>query len=420
MIDAIGENGYHATRVADVTARAGVSSRTFYEVFANKEECFLTTYDQIAAAVLRRLEQAYRDADGWPAAPEAAIRALFEAAIANPAAARLSLLEVNAVGPAGIERREASVAHYEDFIRDALKRDADQEPIPDAVLKAVVGGLIRVLHSRVLGGQRAKLLALVPDLVAWATSYYPTPRLVCPEPRNDRDKESTALDGGRAPGTLAPHPRMIGRRGLPRGDQNVSRSFVVHSQRERILDAVANITAAEGYAALNVERIAEEAAVSLAAFYEYFVDKEDAFLVTYEVGHAKGLAIAERAYFAESDWRFGVRAGIAALFEFLASEPAFAHIALIDTMIATPLTAERSNVGVSSFARMLVPGRDEAPGQSARPPVTIEAIAGGVFELCLHHTIGEVPELTVAATYIALAPFTGSDEAAKVAAAQAL
>ncbi|HEV7586439.1 MAG TPA: TetR/AcrR family transcriptional regulator [Solirubrobacteraceae bacterium] len=418
MIEAIGENGYHATRVADVTRRAGVSSRTFYEVFDNKEDCFLTAYDQIAAAVIRHLQRAGEEVDTWPGSAEASIRALFDAAAGNPAAARLSLLEINAVGPAGIERREASIARYEDFVRDTLHLEPAQRPVDDAVLKAVIGGLIRVLHGRVLRGERAKLLAVVPDLVEWATSYHPTPRETAP-PRKRPARPSTKLEGGRAPGTLAPHPQLSRRRGLPRGDQNVSRSFVVHSQRERILDAVANITAADGYAALHVERIAEDAAVSLNAFYEHFADKEDAFLVAYEVGHAKGLALVERAYFAESDWRLGVRAGIGALIEFLASEPAFAHLALVDAMIATPLTAERSNVGVGSFAQMLVPAQEEAPGQNPRPPVTIEAIAGGVFELFLHHTLmgtmGEVSELTAAATYVALAPFIAPEEAWRIA-----
>jgi AcrR family transcriptional regulator len=419
MIDAIGEHGYNATRVADVTRRAGVSSRTFYEVFDNKEQCFLSTYDQIAASVIHILEQAREEAGTWPDAGEASIRALFEAAVRNPAAARLSLLEINAVGPAGIERREASVARYEEFIRETLHLGPAQGSIADAVVKAVIGGLIRVLHSRVLRGEGAKLLTVVPDLAEWASSYHPTPRV----PASGRDgaaRPASALVGGRAPGTLAPHPRMSRRRGLPRGDQNVSRSFVVHSQRERILDAVANITAAEGYAFLNVERVAEEAAVSLNAFYEHFADKEDAFLVAYEVGHSKGLALVEHAYFAEPDWRLGVRAGIAALFEFLASEPSFAHLALVDAMTATPLTAERSNVGVGAFARMLVPRQEEAPGQNPRPPVTIEAIAGGVFELCLHNmlqgTLGEVSKLTTAATYVALAPFVGAEEAMRVAA----
>jgi AcrR family transcriptional regulator len=227
------------------------------------------------------------------------------------------------------------------------------------------------------------------------------------------------LGGGRAPGTLAPHPLLGGRRGLPRGDQNVSRSFVVQSQRERILDAVASLTASEGYAELKVEEIAERAAVSLNAFYEHFAGKEDAFLVAYEIGRGKGLAIVERAYVAENDWRLGIRAGIAALFDFLATEPSFAHIALVDAPIATARTAERANVGVRAFALMLVPGLDEAPGQTPPPAVTIEAITGGVFDLCLHYTLQgrthELPELTPSATYIALAPFVGGEEAARIA-----
>jgi AcrR family transcriptional regulator len=419
MVEAIGEHGYHATRVADVTSRAGVSSRTFYEVFDNKEQCFLSTYDEIAAQVIHRLEEARAEVDKWPDAAEASIRALLQAVMRNPAAARLSLLEINAVGSAGIERREASVARYESFIRETLQLEPVQNPIVDAVLKAIVGGLIRVLHGHMLRGESSKLLDVVPDLAGWVSSYWPAPHLDAAG-RGRAARPASALQGGRAPGTLAPHPLMSRRRGLPRGDQNISRSFVVHSQRERILDAVANITAADGYAALRIERIPEEAAVSLNAFYEHFADKEDAFLVAFEVGHTKGLALVERAYLAESDWRLGVRAGIAALFEFLATERAFAHLALLDAMIATPLTAERSNLGVAAFARMLVPARGEAPDQSPSAPVTIEAIAGGVFELCLHHTlegtIGEVEELTVAATYVALAPFVGPQEAGRIAA----
>jgi AcrR family transcriptional regulator len=422
MIDAIGENGYHATRVADVTARAGVSRKTFYELFSGKQDCFLATYDQISAAVVRRLEQAYHDADGWPSSAEAAICALFEAAIENPAAARLSLLEINAAGPAGIQRREESIARYQGFIRDVLRREPGGETVPDVVITTIVGGLIRVLYARVLRGQRAKILKLIPDLVDWIASYLPAPDLILAQQTGGEGPRSCSpLDGGHAPGTLAPRALLTKRRGLPRGDQNVSRSFVVHSQRERILDAVANLTAARGYAELTVEDIVEQAAVSLNSFYEHFADKEDAFLVAYEVGHSKGLAIVERAYFGESDWMQGVRAGISALFEFLATEPSFAHIALVDAAVATPLTAERSHVGVSAFTRMLVPGTDEAPGQGARSSVTIEAISGGLFELCLHCVaqakIEELPQMTPSAAYVALAPFIGGEEAAGVAAA---
>jgi len=428
MIDAIAENGYRATRVADVIALAGVSRKTFYEHFANRQECLLATYDMVTEEGMRRVEQAYRETEGWPGRVEAAIRTLFEASIENPGALRLSLVEIGALGPAGIERRERSIDRYVSIFREGLERAPGEGTASEMTLKAVIGGVNRVLYRRRLEGEGAELLGIIPDLVSWATSYYPTPASILAEPRAKSalansgagGERTGVLYGGRAPGTLSPHSHLNPRRGLPRGDQNVSRSFVVHSQRERILDAVANLTAVEGFAALNVEGIAEQAAISLKAFYEHFDGKEDAFLVAYEIGHGKELAFAERAYIAESDWRLGVRAGIAALFEFLASEPSFAHIALIDApLIATPRTAERSNAGVQAFARMLVPRTEEAPGQSPVLAVTIEAIAGGVFELCLHYAlqgrIRELPELTVSATYIALAPFLGPEEAARVA-----
>jgi len=423
MVEAIGEHGYRAATIADVVTRAGLSRKTFYDHFANKEDCLLITFDLVADEGLRRVERAYRDAEGWPGRVEAAIRALFESAIENPGALRLTLLEIGAVGAAGIERRERSLARYQHFLRGALELAPGEGTVSDTVLRAVIGGLNRVLYRGVLRRERGKLLALVPDLVSWASSYYPTPAAILAEPPTGAREQSPPplLNGGRAPGTLAPHASLRHRRGLPRGDQNVSRSFVVHSQRERILDAVANLAAAQGYAELTVEDIAEQAAVSLKAFYEHFADKEDAFLVAYEVGHGKVLAMVEHAYAAESDWRLGVRAGIAALFGFLATEPAFARIALVDALAATVLTAERSNAGVSAFAQMLVPGLEEVAVQSPPAAVTVEAIAGGIFDLCLQYTledrIRELPELTVSATYIALAPFLGSAEAARIAVA---
>jgi AcrR family transcriptional regulator len=290
-------------------------------------------------------------------------------------------------------------------------------------LKAVVGGLNRVLYDRVGRTDAEELYALVPALTEWTISYYPTPAQMLAEPRPLSRAQRTAIrvQGGRAPGTLAPHPLHGGRRGLPRGDQNVSRSFVVESQRARILDAVTDLTARDGYAALKVEEIAAQAAVSLVAFYEHFADKEDAFLVAYEVGHGKALAAVERAFVAESDWRLAVRAGIDALFGFLASEPAFAHIALVDALIATSHTAERSKGGVIAMARMLAPGIGQAQGETPAS-VTMEAIAGGLFDLCLHYAltgrIRELPEVVPAATYIALAPFLGGEEAARVATAR--
>jgi AcrR family transcriptional regulator len=420
--DLVGEKGYASTTVADVIACAGVSRKAFYEHFANKQECFLATYDTIVTEGRHRVIGVYREARAPADRTELAIGALFARAIENPAALRLVLVEIGAIGPAGIARRERLMADYEQLLRESLGLAPGPGTVPNPVLRAIVGGLNNVLYTRVQSGRQAELLKLVPDLVRWATSYYPAlPSVTALLSRPiDGQPPSAAMIGGRAPGTLSLGSPSSTRRGLAHHGHGVSRSFVVHSQRERILDAVANLTEERGYAALTVEGIAERAAVSLQAFYEHFAGKEDAFLVAYELGHAKGLSIVERAFDAEPDWRRGVRAGIAALFYFLASEPSFAHIALVDALTATRRTADRATRGVTAYAQMLVPGLDEAPERMRPPAVTIEAIAGGIFELCLTYALqgrtGELHELLPRATYFALAPFVGSEQAGHVAA----
>jgi len=419
MTTAVGEQGYAQTTVADVIAIAGVSRKAFYEHFANREECFLATYDMIIAEGVERVGSAYRTADSRKAAIAAGIEALFTRAIQNPAEVRIVLVEIGAVGSAGAERRELLMGAYEQLLREGVKLERGTGTIPNPILRALVGGVTHVLHSWVSVGRERRLKKVVPDLVDWFTSYYPAPEAMLtlrdPAPK----RPFAGLVGGRAPGSLSPPaPSSTKRRGL-RGEHIGSHSFVVHSQRERILDAVANLSASKGYAAVTVKDIAEQAAVSLDAFYEHYAGKEDAFLVAYEVGHAKGLTIVEHAYDAASDWRSAIRAAIAALFDFLASEPAFAHLSLVDARVATDRTAERASRGVSAYAQMLLPGFERARGRSGPPSVAVEAIIGGIFELCLSYTLQNraeaLSELVPRATYFALAPFVGAEEAGRLA-----
>jgi AcrR family transcriptional regulator len=418
MIDSVGEKGYRATTIADLVGRAGVSRKTFYEHFANKQECLLATFDLITEDGRNRAIEAYQRADSLQEGVEGAIGALFEATIANPGAARLNMVEIVAAGPAGIERRERAVEQYRNFVREVLQQEPTDGMVPNAVVRAVVGGLNRILYSRVRHGQRTELRQLVPDLMRWVTCYRPTPSaLVRFEEPAHAPPVYTGLSGGRAPGTLA--SGAGGDLGLARGMTNVLRSFTLHSQRERILDAVANLTAAGGYADLTVEKIAGEAAMSLQTFYDHFNSKEEAFLFTYEVGHGRGLTLVERAYEAQADWPSGVKAAVSSLLNYLGSEPAFAQLALQHMLIATPRTAERANVGITEYLSVLEPGFEETSEHRRPPAITIEAIGGGLGELIhgciMHGRVTELPSLTTHATYVALAPFIGPEQAARVA-----
>jgi AcrR family transcriptional regulator len=386
---------------------------------AARDPFLLATYDMIVAEGFERVEGAASEAGGLQEELGFALDALFRRAIERPGAERLILVEIAALGPAGIGRREQLISAYEGVLRQHVGAAARPGLIPNPLLRAVVGGYLKVLYSRVQDGAHKQLPALIPDLVRWSFTYYPLPEALNTIGELQAIKLPSSLLGGRAPGSLAPSSTSSRTRAASRRTPSFSRSFLVHSQRERILDAVAQLSAEKGYANLTLEDVAERAAVSLQAFYEHFTDKEDAFLVAYEVGHGKGRAIVERVHDEASDWPHGVRAGVTALLEFLASEPAFTHMALVDALIASPRTAERSNKGIVRYAELLTHGFDEVPDGLKPPAATIEAIAGGIFELCLAYTVqGHVAELTELAPwmiYFALAPFVGTEVAGRVA-----
>jgi AcrR family transcriptional regulator len=175
MIELVGEQGYGATTVAEVIARAGVSRKAFYEHFANKDECFLATYDMIVAEGFERVTAASREAGGLQQELGFGLDALFQRANEKPGVERLVLMEVAALGPVGIARREQLISSYEGMLRENLGAAPRPGLIPNPLLRAVVGGFLKVLYSRVQGGAQKQLPPLIPDLVRWSFTYYPLP-----------------------------------------------------------------------------------------------------------------------------------------------------------------------------------------------------------------------------------------------------
>jgi AcrR family transcriptional regulator len=424
MIRCVDERGFVATTIADLVERAGVSRRTFYEHFGNKEECLLATYDMLFAELVAGIGDVGGSGSSWLERVEAVIEAIFFVTVRRPDAARLVCVELPAAGPLGIERWAAGGATLARFIAEDLvvspassgaASDGDGG-VPDPIARAIVGALRNILFARVRRRRsrrtlRAQLTKVLPELVDWIGSYYPSPAEIPSEPIASA---TGSARGGRAPGTLSLAPSWS-TRGLPPGEHNLPRGFVVHHQRERIFDAIARRTAAAGYSALGLEEIAADACVSLQTFYQHFENKEEAFLATYEVGHAKTVAAVRRALDLREDWTVNVKLGVGALLEFLAGEPAFARLACVDILIAYPHVANRLDAANWSFAELLDLRPD--PSVPSRFPSTLvgEAIVGGIFELLhdyiLHGRTERLPELTEHATYIALAPLIGAEAA---------
>lgn len=426
MIKTVDERGFVASTISDLVEHAGVSRRTFYEHFENKEQCLLLTYDMLVEGLAARLSAVDASAGQGLKRLQALLGTLFEAAIERPDAARLVCIELAAAGPPGVERWAQGSKRLAAFIGEVFAEADGLGTIPEPVAQAIVGALRKILYSRVRRKRssralRAELMKLLPDLMAWIASYYPSPEGVPHRPL-PRARTPRRGRGGRAPGTLTLVPRWTSR-GLPPGEHNLPRGFVSHNQRERILDAIAKRTAAGGYPGLGLEDIAAEACVSLQTFYQHFANKEEAFLATYEVGHAKAVAAVSRALDLRLEWAENVKIGVEALMQFLAEEPAYAHLACVDVLIAYPHVARRLDEANHSYAE-LIDFRLDASAPSRMPsPVVGEAIVGGIFELLhdciLHGRTAQLPDLTEHACYIVLAPFIGAEAAWSVATAKA-
>jgi AcrR family transcriptional regulator len=148
---AVAERGYAAATIDDVVRRAGVSKKTFYEHFADKEDCFLAAYEAASEELLERVQEAHAGDGDWLERTRAGIVAYLRWLAADPALARVYLVEVAAAGPRALERREALRDRYAELIRE--RRPSD---LPFEILHAVVAAVddVVVRHIREHGAER--------------------------------------------------------------------------------------------------------------------------------------------------------------------------------------------------------------------------------------------------------------------------
>jgi AcrR family transcriptional regulator len=167
MATAVAEKGYGAVAVADVIGRAGVSRRTFYEHFENKEACFLAAYEAGVETLLDAIDEAIRNAA--PGGPLAVARAgtarYLETLAANPAFARTFLVEVLAAGPAALELRARVHARFADQLATIHRAAGGRGDAPPVVFRACVGAIHEVVTDHVITSGAQTLPALLDALV---------------------------------------------------------------------------------------------------------------------------------------------------------------------------------------------------------------------------------------------------------------
>lgn len=193
------------------------------------------------------------------------------------------------------------------------------------------------------------------------------------------------------------------------------RAFVVENQRERILSAVADVTSVAGYREMTVEDVIVTAGISRRTFYEHFTNKDDAFLAAFDAVLAQLLSTVQEAYEGEEDGAERLRAGLAAFLDFLAREPAFARMCIVEALAAGSEAVQRRNAAMATFARIIDKNARASSPPLDPPALTAETIVGGIYEVIytrvVRGDIRDLPELLPDLVWSAVLPYAGPEAA---------
>ncbi|MET0557227.1 MAG: TetR/AcrR family transcriptional regulator [Solirubrobacterales bacterium] len=386
MVACVAEKGYEETRVADLLEVSGLSSRTFYNLFADKRACFVATLEAMIGGAVQVTAGASGPGDeeqDWEVLARQADDAFAQLIVLQPAAAKMILVEAPAAGEEVLARLEVAIAGFEALAREMLSRSPERRDIPAQMITAYIGAMREIARNRLLQGREAEMPGVVEEMWELIGSF-------------------------RAP----PVPlRPAGRMPAPRAEPTEA-----HDHAERAIRAFAIVVAEKGFAATTVDDVVRRASMSATTFYAHFEGKRDLMTAAIDSAAAQMLAAVQPAVRRAPDWPRSIRAGFAALFSFLASRPALARLIIVEVHAGGASAMRRRAENLQPLEELLEKGHQHSP---EAPAITVEAVAGVVYTLS-YRQIREggpesLPGLAPVCTYIALAPFVGAEEAASTA-----
>ncbi|HSS05024.1 MAG TPA: TetR/AcrR family transcriptional regulator [Solirubrobacterales bacterium] len=166
------------------------------------------------------------------------------------------------------------------------------------------------------------------------------------------------------------------KRPVPSVRPSLPREFIaVHKQR-RIMDALAELTAEQGYEATKISDIVKRAGVARKTLYDNFEGKEEVFLAAFDGARDEVLRrVEEGSTNPDGDWQDRVEGGLAAFLGYVAEQPTLARMCMIEALSATPATTRRYEDALESFVEL---ARQALPRDARLPDTIAETLVGGV------------------------------------------
>lgn len=385
IVATVAEKGYEATTVADLVELSGVSRSAFYRHFDDKQACFLAAVEAMVEPTLKRLGADESAPPGTERARQA-FASVIELIVEQRAASKMCIVEIYAAGPEGAALVDRYMESVTDLAASLLEQVPERKGMPRDLVRAIVGGVQKVIHKRLYRDQEEELLGLVPQLWDWLFCYPVPPgplratrrRTVKPLPFEERQAHATPP--------------------------------------ERILRALAAVVADKGYPDTTVAEVVERAGTSQRTFYEHFNNKEDAIVAALDSGSAHMLAAALPAFRRAPDWKHAVHDTIEAMFRWGAEEPEYARMGGVEMYAAGKRALDQREVVTEGMEGLLAPGYELKPETA---PIAAEAVGGALYSLLYDHVNKQgpatLPDLVPTLVYVTLAPFLDGEDAYEVA-----
>jgi AcrR family transcriptional regulator len=419
MLDAMAQicagEGYGAATVEAVITRAGVSRRTFYDQFHDREECFLAAYDAILAQFFERVLAAYGQPElEWPERVRGAIAALLAFLASEPAFARMCIVEVLAAGARALERYESAVRVLAGLLDDGRELTSSPRELPAGTGSDVVEGCAFLIREEILAGRTEQLETLLGDLTYATLVPYlgqrealersaPVSALITRSRTRNRATEA------RTP--LRPRPEHQ----TARLRQERWREQARRSRRERTLEAMIDTAAGRGYHNTSMNDVAARAGVGRDTLRQQFGDKEGMFIAAHDWLLERLANYVAPAYQHPGSWPERVSGALSALLTAIAYRPEGARVAILEVLAAGPRAHEHHLAAVDTFAVYIDEGRQETALGDQLPPTLARIVAGAIAARIQEHLAtgdtSALPELHPELLYLLLLPYLGHAEA---------
>jgi len=161
----IAEHGYGQMSVARVATGAGVSRRTFYDHFEDREDCFLAVFDEVLARAETLLRAACEPEHGWREQTRAALSSLLALLDEEPAARALLIVDALKAGHKVQQRRSQVLTRLSAALHEAASEGRGARELPPLTSEGLIGAVFSLIHTRLLSSAPGAMLELLNPLM---------------------------------------------------------------------------------------------------------------------------------------------------------------------------------------------------------------------------------------------------------------